>query len=474
MLHGEPAGVKPSRAEPFRRANADAGQRRRFFPLPASLSPSRCELWGPWSDDCQEVPALSRQLLALFVAGPLCVVACDYERFEAIPDGGALGSANASGAEPSPPEASVPAHPEGSSEITAPGASSTAGPAEPSASAPIDVAPPVPVPPEMTTEPVPSTPPLGEPDTVPETQPPLEPSCGLGACDAGDGTAVDDVSTTVEPSAPDAAKLDLPDAASGSLLDAAAPQPDPEPDGDCWPEGATLCAPCLEIPGCELLDSHLLHRYSFSGEGQIAVDSVGGADGEIVGAELDGSAALELSGMGQYVELPSGVLGNAPAVSVEVWMQWHGGEAGQRIFDFGNSILNQRQTYVFVTPRGGADVNSALALSYATAGFNQAERSAGLSALGTGWSHVVTVLDGDEERALLYVDGDLQLDADFDAELSEIVDTQNFIGRSLLNGDPDLDATLDEFRIYDVALGADDIARSFELGPDTPMPSARN
>jgi hypothetical protein len=35
-----------------------------------------------------------------------------------------------------------------------------------------------------------------------------------------------------------------------------------------------------------------------------------------------------------------------------------------------------------------------------------------------------------------------------------------------------LDATIDEFRIYDTAFSADDVSRSVELGPDVSLPES--
>jgi hypothetical protein len=44
-----------------------------------------------------------------------------------------------------------------------------------------------------------------------------------------------------------------------------------------------------------------------------------------------------------------------------------------------------------------------------------------------------------------------------------------WIGRSQFAVDPNLDADVTEFRVYDAALGADQLALSHQLGPDAAL-----
>ena len=60
-----------------------------------------------------------------------------------------------------------------------------------------------------------------------------------------------------------------------------------------------------------------------------------------------------------------------------------------------------------------------------------------------------------------------------EAALRELASTVNRaarvrLGRSLSTSDPFFDGSFDEFRIYDVALTAQEIDRSFRDGPDRP------
>jgi hypothetical protein len=54
----------------------------------------------------------------------------------------------------------------------------------------------------------------------------------------------------------------------------------------------------------------------------------------------------------------------------------------------------------------------------------------------------------------------------FTGQLSQISDVNNWLGRSQYSNDPELNATFDEFRIYDVALTAAQIQTSATAGPD--------
>ena len=100
----------------------------------------------------------------------------------------------------------------------------------------------------------------------------------------------------------------------------------------------------------------LIHRYSFSGTGFVATDSVGGAPGDLVdglpaippnndcqthlkpgrGATLDGNGLLVLDGCRGYVNLPNGLIHTLPAVTIAVWAtETPGGASFARYFDFG-------------------------------------------------------------------------------------------------------------------------------------------
>ena len=58
--------------------------------------------------------------------------------------------------------------------------------------------------------------------------------------------------------------------------------------------------------------------------------------------------AINLNGANDYVTLPSGVA-NSSNITISAYVKWDGGNAWQRIFDFGNNT----QPYMFLTPKSG-------------------------------------------------------------------------------------------------------------------------
>jgi hypothetical protein len=65
-----------------------------------------------------------------------------------------------------------------------------------------------------------------------------------------------------------------------------------------------------------------------------------------------------------------------------------------------------------------------------------------------------------------YLNGELGGEAPFTAALSDINDVNVWLGRSQYSGDPAFSGTYHEFRIYDQALTAPQVATSFAAGPD--------
>src|SRR5215216_6251071 len=106
------------------------------------------------------------------------------------------------------------------------------------------------------------------------------------------------------------------------------------------------------------LETSLLHRYSFDGDGSLVPDSRGAADGQAVGVVLPGTGQLPLAGerSGQFVDLPNNIVRGLGDATFEVWLTWDGGAAWQRIFDFGNGDEGEGTqgangtTYLFLTP----------------------------------------------------------------------------------------------------------------------------
>ena len=219
----------------------------------------------------------------------------------------------------------------------------------------------------------------------------------------------------------------------------------------------------------QVLRAALAHRYDLNGSGSTPVDSVGDNDGYLYNTQLTGIGYLALNGNGQYMSLDNGLISSGNEKTIEAWLSWRGGDAWQRIFDFGSSDAGELSqgngvSYLYLTPM--SDTGVAL-VGISTSGFPAELRLAGTAAVPTGTSsHVAVVVDGARNTLALYRDGALDTSTTLTQKLASIIDFNVWIGHSQFIGDPDLDADVLEFRIYDQALDAGQIALSYQLGPN--------
>lgn len=259
--------------------------------------------------------------------------------------------------------------------------------------------------------------------------------------------------------------------------------PDTDSDGDSTPDCDDDCPddPDRVEPGgcgcgeeedaaCAAIVAALLHRYSFSGSGTQAADSVGSANGTVVGATLSGgSVALS---EGTYVDLPNGTVSSLTSATFEVWLTWSGGDAWQRIFDFGSSDAGENaagtgETYLFLSPRA-VDDSGSLRVAYTTNGPTNETYVDASAALPTGTPVHVAVTVGGGSLAL-YLNGAAAGSATLSGSLGSIDDVNNWIGISQFEADPGLEGSISEFRIYKAALTAAQVAKSYALGADAPL-----
>src|SRR5438477_9080348 len=79
----------------------------------------------------------------------------------------------------------------------------------------------------------------------------------------------------------------------------------------------------------------LKHRYSFNeASGTVAKDSVGGADGTLLGGASLSGGKVTLDGNDGYVDLPNGIISKLTDATFEAWVTFSGeGGAWQRVFD---------------------------------------------------------------------------------------------------------------------------------------------
>jgi hypothetical protein len=229
-----------------------------------------------------------------------------------------------------------------------------------------------------------------------------------------------------------------------------------------------------QVVSCTGLVSALVHRYRFDGTSTTITDAKGDQDGLLQGTTLGGNNQLDLAGgsSNQFVDLPNGLISGLTDATFEVWLTWSGGSIWERIFDFGDNSSategNQGtgKTYLFLTPRSSG-AGGAMRVAYSTNGSGsetQIDASSELST--TGIHHVVVVVDDTGDMLRLYLDGAEAGSKALSGSLSGIHDINNWLGRSQYSSDAEFGGTLYEFRVYDTALSAGQVALSFGDGPD--------
>ncbi len=224
---------------------------------------------------------------------------------------------------------------------------------------------------------------------------------------------------------------------------------------------------------CQQLGQALVHRYSFDGASTVvALDSVGAAHGSVVKAELDGGM-LSLAGgtSDEYVNLPNQLFDGLTDVTVELWVIWRGGNAWQRVFDFGsNSAGEDAQgeglSYFFLSP------STTEGTTYAA--FGPAGADVAVSAAGTliegDLAHVAVALDDTGDQLVLFRNGQRVASTPTTYSLTDVQAVNNWLGRSQYTSDDEFTGSYDELRVYATALSDAAVAFSYSQGPDATFP----
>jgi hypothetical protein len=201
----------------------------------------------------------------------------------------------------------------------------------------------------------------------------------------------------------------------------------------------------------------LAHRYSFTSD---TSDSIGGADGTPQGAASVSGGQLQLTGdNADYLQLPNNLLTNYSSVTVDTWVTFASVQNWSRLWEF-TDIGGATQNEFYYAP--GWNPNPPNAQVY-NAGFPFGGSTQISGALGSQAYHI-TCEYGNGLLAI-YTNGVLeseitnQIAPASSAGLNSVT-----IGHSPFN-DPGINGSIDEFRIYNGLLSADEIQASDLLGP---------
>lgn len=168
--------------------------------------------------------------------------------------------------------------------------------------------------------------------------------------------------------------------------------------------------------------------------------------------DRDGGGAIALDGTGGHVVLPEGLPSELAALTVAVWVKLDAIANSARVFDLGSNA----QTYLFLTPRTGLGrARFAMKLG----GMEGEDVVDADRALPTGvWTHVAVTLGGGVGR--LYLDG-VEAGRNEALMMTPLLlgrTQRNYLGRSQNVKHPWLAGAVDDFRLYGVALAAEDVA----------------
>jgi hypothetical protein len=212
----------------------------------------------------------------------------------------------------------------------------------------------------------------------------------------------------------------------------------------------------------------LTHRYSFFNEpngSTVATDLVATANGTVQGGAVIIGGRLVLNGTsGTYLNLPSGIINNSySAVTIETWASFGTLPVSSFFFGFGNTDgSGAGANYIFCAPQAGR-----IAITGADPGW-QGEQNASSAVNWSGQTnvHIVAVYNPPANTLALYTNGVLAaINTAVTTPVSAVNNVYSYIGRSLYTTDPYAPLSVNEFRIYNGALSAQQVALDTASGP---------
>lgn len=160
-----------------------------------------------------------------------------------------------------------------------------------------------------------------------------------------------------------------------------------------------------------------------------------------------GGKSLYLSGTNNYVQLPY-TIASYDKMTVAMWVNWRNtSSAWQRLFDFGNGV----DEYMFLTPSNGSVMRFAI-----KNGGDEQVVACPTKLAANSWHHVAVSLGDGTVR--IFVDGEEVAQATgITIKPSDFNPVLNYIGRSQFNADPMFKGYIDDVRIFNYDLQADDV-----------------
>ncbi|MGW4172853.1 beta-L-arabinofuranosidase domain-containing protein [Streptomyces chartreusis] len=164
-----------------------------------------------------------------------------------------------------------------------------------------------------------------------------------------------------------------------------------------------------------------------------------------------GTAAENVRGSYQYVDLPAAVLGDATAITLSAWVRPTHDANWARVFDFGDNDTR----YLYLAAR---NANGVPRFAVTTGGPGGEQGLDGTAALPLGrWSHLAVTIGGG--TGTLYVNGSAVARNTAMTLTPAALGTlaHNWLGRSNFAADPVFAGAYDEFNVWSRALSAAEI-----------------
>lgn len=176
--------------------------------------------------------------------------------------------------------------------------------------------------------------------------------------------------------------------------------------------------------------------------------------GDLTMQEGHAAQAITLDGTNNFIQLPA-TIANSRDLTLATWIYWEGGNSWQRIFDFGNDTDH----YMFLSPKPSS--SNRLRLAIKNRGSEEV-LNATTTHKAKQWIHVAVTFSAD--AVTLYLNGEpAGSSTSIAARPADFKPVLNYVGRSQFTADPMLNAAIDDVRIYNYALSADEIAALYSF-----------
>lgn len=163
--------------------------------------------------------------------------------------------------------------------------------------------------------------------------------------------------------------------------------------------------------------------------------------------------AIKLNGSSNFIQLPA-TIAFSREMTFATWLYWQGGNSWQRIFDFGNDTDH----YCFLSPKPASANRLRLAIKN---GGSEQIIDASITHRTKQWVHVAVTFADD--AITLYLNGQpAGSSTSITTRPADFRPVLNYIGRSQFTADPMLNGTIDDVRVYNYALTADEVAALYD------------